>query len=88
MRFTEIRWAAKMLPRDLSHSSSEGGQMQGIMGAVISQSSSATFFFWEARCFAIFTAVTVLPQPGLPQTARTPPPDSSMISTSSGSVLR
>ena len=62
--------------------------MQGIMGAVISQSSSATFFFWEARCFAIFTAVTVLPQPGLPQTARTPPPDSSMISTSSGSVLR
>lgn len=52
--------------RDLSHSSSEGGQMQGIMGAVMSQSSSATFFFWEARCFAIFTAVTVLPQPGFP----------------------
>lgn len=70
MRFTEIRWAAKMLPRDLSHSSSEGGQMQGIMGAVISQSSSATFFFWDARCFAIFTAVTVLPQPGLPQTGK------------------
>ena len=77
-----------MLPRDLSHSSSEGGQIQGIMGAVISQSSNATFFFWEARCFAIFTAVTVLPQPGLPQTARTPQPDSWVISTSSGSVLR
>ena len=62
--------------------------MQGIIGAVISQSSSTVFFFCAARCFAIFTAVTVLPQPGLPQTARMPPPDSSIGSSSSGSVLR
>ena len=62
--------------------------MQGIIGAVISQRSSTVFFFWAAKCFAILTAVTVLPQPGLPQTARMPPPDSSIGSSSSGSVLR
>ena len=62
--------------------------MQGIIGAVISQRSSTVFFFWVAKCFAILTAVTVLPQPGLPQTARMPPPDSSIGSSSSGSVLR
>ena len=81
-------WAAKILPRDLSTSNSEGGQIQGIIGAVISQSSSTVFFFWAAKCFAILTAVTVLPQPGLPQTARMPPLDSSIGSSSSGSVLR
>ena len=62
--------------------------MQGIIGAVISQRSSTVFFFWAAKCFAILTAVTVLPQPGLPQTARMPPLDSSIGSSFSGSVLR
>ena len=62
--------------------------MQGIIGAVISQSSSTVFFFWDAKCCAILTAVTVLPQPGLPQTARMPPLDFSIGSSSSGSMFR
>lgn len=65
--------AARILPKDFSCSRSAGGQMQGSIGAVISQSKRTTFFFLSARYFANFTARVVLPLPGLPHTARTPP---------------
>ena len=58
------------------------------MGAVISHSSRITFFFWDARCLAIFTAVTVLPLPGLPQTARMPPWASTGCTASASSPPR
>ena len=61
--------------------------MQGIMGVVESQRSSATSFFLSARYFASLTAVVVLPLPGLPQTASTCAP-LSCCTSGSGSSLR
>lgn len=59
---------------DCSQSSSEAGQTQGSMGAVISQSSRTTFFFLSANVFASFTAVMLfLRCRERPQTARIPP---------------
>src|SRR5665648_43951 len=78
--------ADRILPRDFSHSKSDGGQIQGSIGEVISQSTKMTFFFRSARYLANLTAAVVFPDPGLPQTARTPPwrifslPDSSFAS--------
>ena len=61
--------AARTLPRECSSSRSPGGQIQGSIGVFISHRRRATSFFCMARRAASFTAVVVLPDPGLPQTA-------------------
>src|SRR5699024_2737844 len=65
--------AARILPKDFSCSRSDGGQIQGSIGAVISHSNRTVFFFLSARYLASFAARIVFPLPGLPQTAKTPP---------------
>lgn len=65
--------AARTPAREPLLSRASAGQMHGSMGAAMSQSRRMPFFFLAESIFAIFTAVTVFPLPGLPQTASIPP---------------